>query len=85
MATAKYELMEKYSKIRSAEIGDAKEYLDNEMTELVNPVRPFYNFEIENSSQFIDKNEVTYEQVFAHLNNLSPNRNNVFLFNKKLK
>ena len=85
MATAKYELMEKHSKISRAEIGNAKEYWDNEMTELVNSMLPFYDFEIENSSQFIDKNEVTYEQAFEHLNNIKLNLQTAFLLNKKLK
>lgn len=79
MATAKYELMEAHSHISRAEIGDAAAYWQNEMDELVNSMLPFYDFEIENSSQYIDKNETTCEQAFAHLAELKPKRNNAFL------
>ncbi len=84
MATAKYELMEEHSIISRAEIGNAKEYWENEMNELVNSMLPFYDFEIENSSQFIDKYEVTYPQAFEHLNTIQPKLNNAFLFNKRI-
>lgn len=85
MATAKYELMEKYSKISRVDIGNAEEYWNKFLNDLVNPVLPFYDYEIENSSQFIDKNEITYSQAFEHLNHISPNKSNAFLFNKRLK
>ena len=84
MATAKYELMEKYSSIGRAEIGDAKAYWKKEMDELVNSMLPFYDFEIENSSQYIDKSETTYEQAFSHIKRLTPSKSNAFLFNKRL-
>ena len=85
MATAKYELMEEYSKISRTDIGNAKEYWDNFLDDLVNQMFPYYDYEIENSSQYIDKNEITYLQVFAHLKNITPNTNNAFLFNKRLR
>ena len=84
MSTAKYELMEEYSKISRIEIGNPKEYWKNEIDELVNSMLPFYDFEIENSSQYIDKNEVIYEQLFEHLTQIHPNINNAFLFDKRL-
>lgn len=85
MATAKYELMEKYSKTNRADIGNAKEYWNKFLDDLVKQMMPFYDYEIENSSQFIDKTEITYSQAFAHLNYIAPNLNNIFLFNKRLK
>lgn len=84
MATAKYELMEEHSKISRTEIGNAEEYWNAFLNDLVNQMLPFYDYEIENSSQYIDKNEITYSQVFEHLNNISPSLNNAFLFNKRL-
>ena len=84
MATAKYELMEEHSKISREEIGNAKNYWENEMNELVNSMLPFYDFEIENNSQFIDKNDVTYDDAFEHLYSVNPNTNNAFLYNKRL-
>lgn len=85
MATAKYELMEKYSKANRSDIGNAEAYWNNFLDDLVNQMLPFYDYEIENSSQYIDKNEITYSQAFDHLNHISPNMNTAFLFNKKLK
>lgn len=84
MATAKYELMEKHSKISRTEIENAEEYWNAFLDDLVNQMLPFYDYEIENSSQYIDKNEVAYSQAFEHLNKISPNLNNAFLFNKRL-
>ena len=60
MATAKYELMEEHSRINRAEIGNAKEYWKNCMDDLVNQMLPFYDYEIEDSSQYIEKKETTY-------------------------
>lgn len=85
MATAKYELMEEHSQICRSEIGDVKAYWQNEMDELVNSLLPFYDFEIENSSQYIDKNETTYEQAFEHLDAIQPTAQTAFLFNKRLR
>lgn len=85
MASAKYELMEKYSKISRIQIGNAKMYWQSFLDDLVNQMLPFYDYEIENSSQFIDKNEITYYQAFEHLNDIIPRLNNAFLFNKRYK
>lgn len=85
MATAKYELMEEHSRINRAEIGNAKEYWKNCMDDLVNQMLPFYDYEIEDSSQYIEKKETTYLQAFEHLGYIIPNHNNAFLFNKRLK
>ena len=83
MATAKYELMEKHSQISRAEISDAAAYWENKIQELVNSMLPFYDFEIENTSQYIDKSETTNEQAYEHLKRLTPTLNNAFLFNKR--
>lgn len=85
MATAKYELMEKYAKASRADIGNAEAYWNAFLDDLVDQMLPFYDYEIENSSQFIDKNETAYSQSYAHLSCIVPNLNNAFLFNKRLK
>ncbi len=84
MATAKYELMEQHSTMKRSEIGDAAAYWRKEMDDLVNSMLPFYDYEIENSSQFLDKNVITYEQAFLHIRHLYPTANNAFLYNKRL-
>lgn len=85
MATAKYELMEQYSQINRTDIGEAEAYWQREMDELVNSMLPFYDFEIENSSQYIDKNITTYDQAFEHLDSIYPTTQSAFLFNKRLR
>lgn len=85
MASAKYELMEKYSKVSRVQIGNAKIYWKSFLDDLVNQMLPFYDYEIENSSQFIDKSETTHFQAFEHLNYIIPSLNNAFLFNKRYK
>lgn len=85
MATAKYELMEKYSQMSRSEIEDAKEYWNNFLNDLIGQALPYYDFKIENTAQYIDRDEITYSQAFEHLNNITPNINTAFLFNKRLK
>lgn len=85
MATAKYELMEKHSKTSRADIGNAEEYWNSFLNDLVNQMLPFYDYEIENTSQFIDENEITYSQAFEHLKSITPNLKTAFLFNKRIK
>lgn len=63
MATAKYELMEKYSRCSRADIGNAKEYWKNFLDDLVNQMLPFYDYEIENSSQYLDKTDLKHISV----------------------
>lgn len=82
MATAKYELMEKHANARRDEIGNATLFWEKAMNKLIDSILPYYDFEIENSSQYIDMTETTYEQAFAHLNDLKLNRGNSFLFAK---
>lgn len=85
MASAKYELMERYSKSRRADIGNAKRYWRLFLDDLVNQVLPYYDFEIENTSQFIDKDEVGYSEAFEHLKHITPNSKTAFLFNKRYR
>ncbi len=85
LATAKYELMEKYSHISRQSICSTREYWQNFISDLENEMLPFYDYEIEYSSQYIDKNIIEYDDAFAHLQNISINHNTVFLLNKRLK
>ena len=83
MATAKYALMEQYSHVSRAELGNAAAYWKKEMDALVDSLLPYYDFEIENSSQYIDKRETAPAQAFAHLTDLRPCSATAFLFNKR--
>lgn len=84
LATAKYELMEKYFYINRASIGDAKTYWHDFISNLESTMLPFYDYEIEYSSQYIDKNVVENNDAFSHLQNIPINHNTAFLFNKRL-
>lgn len=83
MATAKYELMEKYSCCSRADIGNAKEYWQNFLDDLVNQMLPFYDYEIENSSQYLDKTDLKHISVKKQSKRLKLNKDNAFLFNKR--
>lgn len=83
MATAKYELMEKYSRCSRADIGNAKEYWKNFLDDLVNQMLPFYDYEIENSSQYLDKTDLKHMSVKKQYKKLKLNKANAFLLNKR--
>lgn len=80
MATAKYELMEKYSKSSRLEIGNASAYWAQFLNELIATSNGLYDYEIESTAQYIDKSITEPAEAFAHLKQLQPNRNNAFLF-----
>jgi len=44
----------------------------------------FYDYEEELHTKFVDKTITTHEMAFEHLKDLKPNKNNAFLFNKRL-
>ena len=83
MATAKYELMEKYAHVPRAEIGNAETYWKRFLDELIASANGHYDPEIENTAQYIDRSETTFQQAFAPLRKLSPNRRNAFLLRKE--
>ena len=79
MATAKYELMEKYAQGNRNDIGDASAYWDDFLDKLVATANGLYDYEIEDTAQYIDKTITEPDEAFAHLQMLQPNRNNAFL------
>ena len=83
MATAKYELMEKYAHGSREKIGDAQQYWDNFLVDLVATSNGLYDYEIENTAQYIDKSLTEPQDAFAHLQTLQPKLNNAFLFRTK--
>ena len=86
MATLRYELIESYAKEKRGNLpfGQAatdywKKYIDDLMAEV-----EFYDYEEELHTKFVDKTITTYEMAFEHLEFLKPNKNNAFLFDKRL-
>lgn len=82
MATLKYELMEKYSRAKRSDIGDAKAYWKFFWDKLVDDARGLYVKEQEIKSAFIDKTVTTYEHAFEHLHEIKYNAKNAFLARK---
>ncbi len=76
MATAKYELMEKYSYCERKNLEPINEYWPNFIEELVKTANGLYDYEIENSAQYIDKNEITEKEVFLPFQNVEMNIHN---------
>lgn len=81
MATCKYELMEKYAKAKRADFSDSywKDFLEG----LIETTKGLYDYEIENTAHFVDKNETNYSEAFSHLENIRYNKNNIFLLKAK--
>lgn len=83
MATAKYELMEKYAKCSRSEIGNAQQYWDAFLKQLVATAHGHYDEEIEMTAHFQDKTVTTPDDAFKHLQEIQPTTNNAFLFRKR--
>lgn len=81
MATAKYELMDKYSRCSRSDIGDAQKYWQNFIDDLVNQMLPFYDYEIENSSQYLDDSDLKHIAIHKQFGKLQINKRNAFLLN----
>lgn len=63
----KLDLMKKYSNFKRGDIGDAEEYWDKYVSELIKTSNGLYDYSIENSAQYIDKTKITEKEVFAPL------------------
>lgn len=86
MSSLRWELMEKYSKIKRSALPyglEADKYWENHINSLIAEVE-FWDHEGEIQSKFIDKTITEPSVAFLHLKHLVPNKNNAFLFNKRL-
>jgi len=84
MATLKWELMEKYSVTKRADLLETispKEYWEQYIEFLISEV-DYYDREVENNAHFKDKNVTDYETAFAFMENLIPSKANAFLFRR---
>lgn len=85
MSSLRWELMEKYSKVKRSSIPyglEAEKYWENHINNLISEV-DFWDYEDELNAKFIDKTITEPSVAFLHLNHLVPTKNNAFLFNKK--
>lgn len=69
LALDKLDLMKEYSVSKREKIGDAEEYWDAYVSELISTSNGLYDYSIENSAEFIDKTKVTEAEVFAPMQN----------------
>lgn len=76
MATAKFELMEKYAKADRKDLQPVDQYWDKFLDELVATANGLYDYEIENTAQYKDKNEVSEDEVFAPFQNVEVTKEN---------
>ncbi|MEE1124903.1 MAG: 1-acyl-sn-glycerol-3-phosphate acyltransferase [Acutalibacteraceae bacterium] len=86
MSSLRWELMEKYSKVNRSSLPyglEADQYWGNHINSLIEEVK-FWDYEGEILAKFIDKTVTEPGVAFLHLNHLVPNKNNAFLFNKRL-
>lgn len=76
LATAKYELMEKYSKIEHKDLEPVDEYWDNFLEDLISTANGLYDHEIEDCAEYKDKDEITEEEAFAPFQNVEITKEN---------
>jgi len=87
MATMQYELMEKYGEICSRNEfpygKKAEEYWNDFIDELMTQVE-FYDYEVELNTKYRPKGITNPKEAFAFMDDIVPNKNNLFLFRKHL-
>jgi len=79
LASAKYEMMLEHSQAKRSDFGDeeaTKQYWNSYLDELVKSADGFYDPEIENSAEYIDKTQKTMEEVFALIDQVIPTLQN---------
>jgi len=90
LATLKWEIIEQGSVLKRDSLGDYeteyKKYVSEILDEWKNPKTKenYYSEELVKQRTFKPKNIITHEMAFEHLENLKPNKNNAFLFDKRL-
>lgn len=82
LATLKWELIERYSKCARTDLpyGDeAESYWQEAMDALMAEV-PFYDYELEKHTKYVEKDLCPPEEAFAFFQTLTPRRENAVLF-----
>ncbi|MBE6815845.1 MAG: hypothetical protein E7522_10425 [Ruminococcaceae bacterium] len=90
LATLKWEIIEQGSVLKRDSLGDYeteyKKYVSEILDEWKNPKTKenYYSEELVKQRTFKPKNVTTYKMAFEHLEKIKPNKNNAFLFDKRL-
>lgn len=90
LATLKWEIFERHTESRAnitenVEIIQQRRIKEKLCDWVDKSGNPYYNETILKERQFKPKGRVEYSDAFAHLDNITANRNTAFLFNKRLK
>lgn len=80
LATGKLELMMKHAKMKRGNVDD--NYWQNFLEKLISTSNGLYDYEIENSAEYIDKNIADEKEVFDIVDNIHVNAGNAFVFAK---
>ena len=86
MATMQYELIEKYGACNRSDFPygkEADEYWDDFVKGLMSEAE-FYDYELERHTKYRPKGIADPDEVFSFMEKLEPNRNNLFLFNRRI-
>lgn len=82
MASAKYELMEKYSQAKRNTLVSSSDYWGNYIDKIIEDADGLYNRIAESKAAFIDKRKASYEEVFSCIHRIIPSIKNAFLFRR---
>lgn len=80
LATGKLELMMKHAKMERGNVDN--NYWQTFLEKLISTSNGLYDYEIENSAEYIDKNNVDEKEVFDAVDNIHVNTGNAFVFAK---
>lgn len=86
LGSMRWKLIEKYSPAQRNSLprGEAAERYWNEHVDALTREVPFYDYDVERHTVFVDKTVVHFKEAFAHLHHIYPTLKNAFLFNKRL-
>lgn len=82
LCRGKLELMLEHAKISREEIGNEKEYWDAFLEELIKTSNGLYDYEIEDSAEYVDKDIIDEKEVFDPIENIKVNYSNAFVYAK---
>lgn len=81
LATGKLDLMMRYANISWDDVS-SKDYWKNYIDNLISTANGLYDYEIENSAEYIDKDIINEKEVFEPLDKINVNTSNAHVFSK---
>lgn len=86
LGSMRWKLIAAYSPARRCTLprGAAAEQHWNDRVDALTHEVPFYDYDVERNTVYVDKTVVPFRDAFAHLQTICPTLKNAFLFNKRL-